>query len=119
MFGGTWQQIKDVFLLASGDSYEAGSTGGEASVVLTQGELPHLLGTIGAHAIATETLGSMWYSASGVFQNSLKWKGYVKPQTAAFTDATSVKSIVFEVGSNEPHNNMPPYLSVYCWERIA
>lgn len=26
-FGGTWQQIKDTFILAAGDSYTAGTTG--------------------------------------------------------------------------------------------
>ena len=28
---GTWQQIKDTFILAAGDTYAAGSTGGEAT----------------------------------------------------------------------------------------
>ena len=22
-------------------------------------------------------------------------------------------------GGNEPHNNMPPYLAVYVWQRVA
>ena len=30
LFGGTWEQLKDRFLLAAGDTYAAGSTGGEA-----------------------------------------------------------------------------------------
>lgn len=38
-YGGTWGQIKDVFLLAAGDSYAAGSTGGEATHSLTVDEL--------------------------------------------------------------------------------
>lgn len=32
LFGGTWEQIKDTFLLASGDTYEAGSTGGVLAI---------------------------------------------------------------------------------------
>lgn len=35
LFGGTWVQIEDAFLLAAGSSYSAGSTGGAASVTLT------------------------------------------------------------------------------------
>ena len=35
---GTWEQIKDVFLLAAGDTYSAGSTGGEATHTLTVAE---------------------------------------------------------------------------------
>ena len=38
--GTTWEQKKDVFILASGDTYKAGSTGGEAEHVMTEAELP-------------------------------------------------------------------------------
>jgi hypothetical protein len=31
LFGGEWQQIKDRFLLAAGDTYKKGNMGGEAS----------------------------------------------------------------------------------------
>lgn len=34
LFGGTWEQIKDTFLLASGDSYTAGSTGGSPDAIV-------------------------------------------------------------------------------------
>ena len=40
LFGGTWEQIKDTFLLASGDTYANGSTGGEATHTLTENEMP-------------------------------------------------------------------------------
>ena len=30
-FNGTWEQIKDVFLLAAGDTYVGGTNGGEAT----------------------------------------------------------------------------------------
>lgn len=35
LFGGTWERIQDMFLLAAGSSYSAGSTGGAAAVTLT------------------------------------------------------------------------------------
>ena len=38
LFGGTWQRLKDRFLLAAGDSYAAGAAGGEASHTLTAAE---------------------------------------------------------------------------------
>lgn len=38
MFGGTWTRIEDRFLLAAGELYEFGDTGGEASHVLTPAE---------------------------------------------------------------------------------
>lgn len=38
--GGTWTQIKDTFLLTAGDTYQAGTTGGEATHTLTTSEMP-------------------------------------------------------------------------------
>lgn len=38
LFGGTWVQIEDTFLLASGTNYANGATGGEASHTLTASE---------------------------------------------------------------------------------
>ena len=41
LFGfGTWDQIKDRFLLAAGDTYAAGNTGGAANHTLTVDEMP-------------------------------------------------------------------------------
>lgn len=40
LFGGTWEQIKDTFLLSAGNSYKAGATGGEATHKLTTVEMP-------------------------------------------------------------------------------
>ena len=31
LFGGTWEQIKDTFLLSAGNTYTAGNTGGSAT----------------------------------------------------------------------------------------
>ena len=40
IFGGTWEQIKDKFLLACGDTYNNGATGGEATHTLNVNEIP-------------------------------------------------------------------------------
>ena len=40
LFGGTWEQIQNRFLLAAGDTYAAGKTGGEATHTLTVEEMP-------------------------------------------------------------------------------
>ena len=55
LFGGTWTQIKDKFVLAAGDSYSNGATGGAATVTLTVSNMPshsHSFtpsGTVGSH----------------------------------------------------------------------
>ena len=41
LFGGTWTQIKDTFILAAGTKYKAGTTGGEATHTLTAPEMPN------------------------------------------------------------------------------
>lgn len=40
MFGGQWEQIKDRFLLSSGDVYENNTIGGSATVCLSEENLP-------------------------------------------------------------------------------
>lgn len=118
LYGGTWERIKDSFILAAGDTYAAGSTGGEEKHILTERELPSLRGSIISHSDGAKGLASTWYTANGVFKNSTKWSGHVKPQTAMYKDAGSIKAVLFEAGNDQPHNNMPPYTTKYVWQRI-
>lgn len=95
IFGGTWQQIKDTFLLACGDTYANGTTGGEATVKLD--------------------LSNYWYSV---------WNaGNPMPTTdvnSAFNSGNQLGiQIKYSDNINVPHNNMPPYLAVYVWVRTA
>lgn len=97
--GGTWEQIKDTFLLAAGDIYEAGTTGGEAEHTLTVAEMP-------SHAHNITYPASNSNAAKMVFNYT--WRsGWV-----ADTPVTAT-------GGDQPHNNMPPYLAIYAWKRIA
>ena len=49
LFGGTWEQIQDKFLLCAGTTYAAGSTGGAATVAHTH---PQVAVTTGASSAA-------------------------------------------------------------------
>ena len=101
-FGGTWTQIKDRFLLCCGNTYSAGSTGGEASHKLTLSEMP-------SHSHNYSS--GRWYWAEsgggGDIINSQSETSYM------FSRSTDSK------GGNQAHNNMPPYLAVYVWKRIS
>ena len=103
-FGGTWEQIKDVFLLACGDTYSIGSTGGEATHTLTVDEMPSHSHTFQRHMLNTNDDGT-----------NTGENGYgVTNKTIDIYEAnTSI------IGAGQSHNNMPPYLSVYVWKRIA
>ena len=71
LFGGTWVQIKDRFILAAGDYYSNGATGGAATVTLTVSNMPshsHSFtpsGTVGSHSHSftpSGTVGSHTHS---------------------------------------------------------
>ena len=96
LFGGTWTQIQNRFLVGVGSSYAAGDTGGEATHKLTVNEMPshsHNYSYPGYEA------GGEWYGASGT----------AKGNTVATT----------AVGGGAAHENRPPYFAVYIWRRTA
>lgn len=105
LFGfGTWERIKDRFLLAAGDAYAAGATGGEATHQLTIAEMPYH-----QHQMVNGNNGGYDYS------------GWTK-STIVLSDATkgyAGNANTSYAGESASHNNMPPYLAVYVWHRIA
>ena len=109
IFGGTWEQIKDRFLLAAGDTYAAGSTGGEATHVLTVSELPKDIGQLNALSWASHK-----DDTKGAFSIKQNHSDRTLPSGNDSGDATYSLS-----GGGTSHNNMPPYLSVYMWKRTA
>lgn len=102
LFGGQWEQIKDRFLLACGDIYENDKTGGEATHKLTINEMPSH-----NHGLYTDTLPGNTSNSWGVETTLRGSTVYANNQRMTYT------------GNNQVHNNMPPYLTVYVWKRIA
>lgn len=102
LFGGKWEPIKDRFLLSAGDEYFAGSIGGEKQHQLTIDEMPshtHKDGTDGQNGLGV--IGSGHGSAVVYYDANAKM---ARPTTST--------------GGDKPHNNMPPYLTVYMWKRV-
>ena len=116
LFGGTWQQIQDTFLLAAGSNYSAGATGGEATHTLTTSELPAISGNLQVRTWGSG--GDVINVASGVFssQSTAGVTGWNIPNGGTQYAAQKVS---MSFGSNGAHNNMPPYLAVYMWKRTA
>lgn len=106
LFGGTWERLKDRFLLAAGDTYAAGATGGEAAHTLTVAEMPQ-------HAHVAPTGGEQ--NGTAIYNRYLvKGNGFYTPNTENLQYAeTGIE------GGGAAHNNMPPYLTVYMWKRTA
>lgn len=104
-FGGTWEKIEERFLLGASSAYPVGSTGGEATHTLTVDEMPkhqHRIwtkaensGTGNYYSYVTEMVKGVYYG----------------------TDAN--QNQVEATGGGQAHNNMPPYIAVFMWQRVS
>lgn len=126
LFGGEWERIKDRFLLAAGNKYSVGSTGGEAEHKLTVDEMP-------SHNHGSKSLvGYMWniasqsdthnLAANGIVSTAMvETHGYAMHSTPEVADGFKIDATHTHnsVGGGKSHNNMPPYLAVYMWQRIS
>ena len=109
--GGTWEQIKDSFILAAGDTYAAGSTGGEARHTLTKSELPR---------IREQLSGFTAYNANaGGTDGVLSFVEEITLSNVQPGDSTKYATLIMSLGDSQPHNNIPPYYSAYIWRRVA
>lgn len=98
-FGGTWEPIKDRFLLLAGNTYKGGQTGGEATHKLTINEMPSHTHKYKLAYGATDPARGFAYgnTPSGTFSGDF----------------------IQNTGENQPHNNMPPYIVVYGWVKVS
>lgn len=104
LFGGTWTQVKDRFVLAAGDSYSVNATGGEKTHTLTINEMPghdHRASQWGGLYVWGGANSSKFAEGSG---------GYETLLSGVNTSST---------GEGHSHNNMPPYIVAFCWRRTA
>ena len=116
LFGGTWEQIEDTFLLAAGTTYTAGSTGGSATQILTINQMPnHNHEDLFYNAISNDRVlgisGGTYTPSSG---------GYF-PLTGGptYPPGGGNNIVTGAIGEGQPFNIMPPYLAVYVWKRIS
>lgn len=113
LFGGTWEQIKDTFLLGSGSTYTAGDTGGEKTHTLSESELPAIAGSMN---FTNEENGSNVWKIYGHITGTKIEKKY-QYGNAITGSAYSYTNVGFSFGESQAHNNMPPYLVVNIWKR--
>jgi hypothetical protein len=121
LFGGTWEQIQDKFLLAAGSSYEAGSAGGsaDASVIAHTHTVTGTAASNGAH---THSMNKQWSDGSGSSSAYMKTSNRTlttKSTASAGAHTHSVTGTAASTGVAAAGKNMPPYLAVYVWKRTA
>lgn len=121
-------QIKDRFLLAVGDTYtDPDMNGGEAEHTLTKAELPNytLYNTTHSHSYTDYYINTNYDPTTAyriAYAGKYVYDMFNTSQTSKSTKTVSVNNATIKVdsgGSNTPHNNMPPYLTVYMWTRTA
>ena len=108
LFGGTWEQIQDTFLLAAGTNHAAGSTGGEENHVLTVNEMPSHNHNYAQYVGCVGWTGSSNWNVVKTTNND----GYTNTNASGYMST-------FNKGGGQAHNNMPPFLAVYVWKRTA
>lgn len=97
---GTWEQIKDRFLLSVGDSHVIGEAGGSETHSLTIAEMP----SHNHYVPNVKTTGS---DTGGAFAES-------------YGGGSGNRDIITgNTGNNLPFSTMPPYRTVYTWKRVA
>lgn len=107
LFGGNWDEIHGAFLFANSALHKAGEIGGEEEHVLKEKEIPihyhdEYVGNDGGDGSVPE--GYYGFTSLASTSKNTYWaKG----------------SKTSEAGGGQAHNNMPPYLSVYMWQRVS
>lgn len=123
LFGGTWEKIEDRFLLAASASHAAGTTGGESEHVLATNEMPRHAHGEELRVIGHEGWPEYTSNGFGIMFDVNGTGGKVKysnDDNKTYNSATvSARANTASVGGNQAHNNMPPYLVVHMWTRIA
>lgn len=127
--GGTWQKIENRMIFGASSSHPVGETGGEENHTLTVDETPahtHTRGTM-------EISGEIGPFDDQAFSDSVNGC-FFKVRDHAY-DATSKTSgggwdvrmeasrswtgETSSVGEGLSHNNMPPYVCYFIWERLS
>lgn len=127
LFGGTWEQIKDRFLLAAGDTYAAGAEGGSADAVAvshthTQASHNHGTGSTDYTKFpVAKSAANIYNDNADLMSGSGRSYPYANKESAwsSRTATASVTPKINSAGVDGTGKNMPPYLTVYMWRRTA
>lgn len=142
--GGTWEQIQNCFLMAAGSSYAIGTSGGSATHTHTSAAHTH---TTAGHTLTVNEIPSHrhWISGAAYDDGNMSTSGSSNSQDyglaadagsytandpnkaygrySAYTGGGASHSHG-DTGSTTPgatgaSSSLPPYKTIYMWQRIA
>lgn len=145
LFGGSWTQMKDRFLVGAGNSYGREQTGGASTIALTEANIPkhtHIIPALsgtaassGSHTHPISRNGQLFAwpggSQTGIYtaKSFQGWnQGTVYAGDVSLTTSSSGshthsvstnQSKTWETGGNGAHENRPPYMAIYMWKRVS
>lgn len=105
LFGGTWKAIEDVFLYCAGPKHAIGETGGEETHKLTVEEMPE-------HAHKYARMPQSYVNTNFNINVQANFNESVRKSSNTEILDTDV------TGGGQAFSIMPPYKSVYAWERV-
>ena len=146
IIGGTWVQIQDCFLMAAGSSYTIGTSGGSATHTHTSAAHSH---TTAGHALTVNEMPSHKHGVSsyvsgwegwskgdigayfldyGAFENpDASTKNVYRGSSGNYQETNTGGSASHShgnTGSTTPgatgaSSSLPPYKTIYMWQRTA
>ena len=126
LFGGTWGQITDKFIVGAGNLYGAGTEGGskDAVIVAHTHTVSGTAESAGAHTHKIKCDQDAVYSSSGTRGWSVHKAETGAGGTVGITDSKgahthNVSGTAASNGVSGTNANLPPYKAYYIWERTA
>ncbi|MDR1364091.1 MAG: DUF859 family phage minor structural protein [Oscillospiraceae bacterium] len=126
LFGGTWTQLYNRFLIGAGSSYSVNSTGGSTSASLSTSNMPSHSHSFNATSSSTgsHTHGLARAPSGSGYKESYGYTTTATREQTTYSDSSgshshSVSGTTGSSGSGSSFSVIPSYLAVYMWKRTA
>lgn len=128
LFGGKWDRFGRGRTLIGVDETDedfnqALIMKGEKTHTLTEDELPKVSGSaqisnsLVAQGAYPGYVSAAWGNMSATTGNVRE--NYVSSNSNTSRSANMKRTMTFKFGNDQPHNNIPPYITVFMWKRIS
>lgn len=126
--GTVWTQLKDCLIIAAGDTFKAGESGGQARVVLTSANLPaHThsgkIEDASNHSHTTTSRRDNLGTADAKFDSSYaSISGGLGGQVTVTTSSAGAHThtgTIASTGGGQDFSILNPYYAVNIWQRIG